>query len=173
MPCQRGVVRVRRSGSPSRQGTCAAGGGGQCAITRSSSSRLAALSSSTCRRSGTGERSSSGAAACAGSALCTGLRADGNRIEGHVQGVCRAASKQAPAAPGWRCTPACARASAPRSPDSSPAPHDMSNSQHQHDSQYTQRLALAKGVFPPDKHKRTTAVYCGRRRQSCALEQQE
>ena len=45
---QRGVVRVRRRGSPPRMGTCAAGGGGHCAMTFSRSSMFAAFSSSTC-----------------------------------------------------------------------------------------------------------------------------
>lgn len=44
----RGMVRVRRSGSPSSRGDCVGSGGGQCEITCSSSSRLIVFSSSTC-----------------------------------------------------------------------------------------------------------------------------
>ena len=46
-----GVVRVRRRGCPSRQGACLAGGACTWAMTFSSSTLLAAFSSSTCTQS--------------------------------------------------------------------------------------------------------------------------
>ena len=51
MCCHMGIVRVRRSGCPSRQGACLGGGGCTWAITFSSSTLLAAFSSSTCTSS--------------------------------------------------------------------------------------------------------------------------
>lgn len=45
---QQWVERVRLRGSPPREGVCAGGVGGHCAMTRSSSSRLTFFSSSTC-----------------------------------------------------------------------------------------------------------------------------